>query len=243
METENLFVVCGSIVKTESLLQLTNHILENSCVLEANMPYSNYYGQVPRERKPNSIFIATKRFYWLDEVLRLAQKAGFCYTVKANTASAILHFGGKQYPAIRIKNFPDYKHIVNLQECLIQQNVQMASKLPIEPYAVVKINKPFVMEKVDDDIYLDKFEKNNGYITLDNIINKDVFSKLMEEIRNNSSCKFFDAARGSFIMGTKVQDMIRIYSEKIDLTALQCFKKLIKEKMPRAVGQVKINTQ
>ena len=59
----------GTITKTESLIPIDYNVLKHTCVLEANKPYADYYGLTPIESKPHSIFLITKRFYSLDEII------------------------------------------------------------------------------------------------------------------------------------------------------------------------------
>ncbi len=57
MKTNNLIKVCGSITKKESMASVTYNILKNTCVAEANFPYSGYYGSVPEQADLNSLFL------------------------------------------------------------------------------------------------------------------------------------------------------------------------------------------
>ena len=68
MKTKETIQVCGTVTKTESLAEIKWNILENTCVAEANNPYTNYYGQVPQKPTPNTLFLFTTQFYFLDEI-------------------------------------------------------------------------------------------------------------------------------------------------------------------------------
>ena len=173
MKTNKLIKVCGSITKIESLIPIKSNILENTSVVEANLPYAHYYGQVPEKPKPNSLFLFTTRFYSLEEVLRFSQNIDLCYSKNINVASAVLEFQNSQYPAIRIKNFPDYEQLRFLQECFIKQGVEFAKKVPQVNEAVVRTNKCFVLEEIEKGIYLDRKEENKGYITFQKRIKQE----------------------------------------------------------------------
>ncbi|WP_372947190.1 hypothetical protein [Mariniphaga sp.] len=224
MESEKILKVCGSITKKESLALITSNILENTVVAEADMPYSNYYGRIPDKPQPNSLFLFTEGFYTLEEALRLTQNIDICAKNKVNTASAIFLHQGHHIPAIRIRNFPDYQHLKMLQECYIKLGVKFARKVQLEKEAVVTVSKCFFLEDKGDGIFFDKQEKHEGYINLPKRPELSKFEKLMEKVKNNSDCLFFDGAIGGLIIDGKVQDIMRVYSEHLDLKMLTCIK-------------------
>ena len=224
MESEKTLKVCGSITKRESLALITSNILEHTVVAEADMPYSNYYGGVPDKPQPNSLFLFTERFYTLEEALRLTQNIDICAKNKVNTASAVFLLQGHHVPAIRIRNFPDYQHLKMLQECYIKLGVKFARKVQLEKEPIVTVSKCFFLENKGEGIFFDKQEKHEGYIILPKRPNLPEFEELMEKVRNNSDCLFFDAAIGGLIIDGHVQEMMRVYSEHLDLKMLKCIK-------------------
>lgn len=224
MESEKTLKVCGSITKRESLALITSNILEHTVVAEADMPYSNYYGRVPDKPQPNSLFLFTERFYTLEEALRLTQNIDICAKNKVNTASAVFLLQGHHVPAIRIRNFPDYQHLKMLQECYIKLGVKFARKVQLEKEPIVTVSKCFFLENKGEGIFFDKQEKHEGYIILPKRPNLPEFEGLIEKVRNNSDCLFFDAAIGGLIIDGHVQEMMRVYSEHLDLKMLKCIK-------------------
>ena len=222
MNSEKKLKVCGSITKKESLARITSNILEHTVVAEADMPYANYYGRVPDKPQPNSLFLFTERFYTLEEALRLTQNIDVCAKNKVNTASAVFLLHGHHVPAIRIRNFPDYQHLKMLQECYIKLGVKFTRKVQLEKEPVVTVSKCFYLEDAGDGIYFDKQEPNEGYIILPCRPEIVEFEELMNKVRNNSDCLFFDAAIGGLIINGHVQDMMRVYSGHLDIKMLKC---------------------
>lgn len=207
------------------------NILEHSSVAETKMPYAGYYGWMPEKPKPNSLFLFTDRYYTLEESLRFIQRIDICSKNKVNAASSFITFHNQSYPAIRVRNFPDYEHLKNLQECFQELGVTMLKKSISENEALITVNKCFLLEQKDDDIYLDLNEKNEGYIVSPDYISQSNFESLINEVRNNSGCDFFDAARGGLIMESRVVDMIRIYSEHLNCELLKCLRQEIKKQL------------
>lgn len=224
MNTYNTLTFCGSITKKENLVSLKSNILEDTWVAEANFPYANYYGQIPSKPKPNSLFLFTDRYYSLEEVLWFSNGFDTFYTEKLNVASALLEFQNKQHPAIRLKNFPDYKHLHLLQKWLVQQGIVFSKKTPLVTATKAVINKCFELQELEEGIFLDKLEDNKGYITFEKKIDRKNFEELLFKIRNNSNCSFFDAAPGGFIINSHSVDFIRIFSENLNLELLNCIK-------------------
>jgi hypothetical protein len=231
MKKNNLIKVCGSLTKKESLVSVNYNILKNTCVAEANIPYPGYYGAIPGQASPNSLFLFTSNFFSLEEVLRFAQNINSCYMEKVNVAAASLEMADHKYFAIRVKYFPDYEHIHLLQGCCIKEGVEFAKKVRIFDFGTVRVNKCFVLEELEEGIYLDKNEEHKGYIIIPRQITKNEFLNILINIRNNTDCKLFDAAMGGMIIESQAKDIVRIYSEKINIELLKCiqerFKKLI----------------
>ena len=145
------------------MIPVTYNILNNTCVAEANEPYSDYYGNAPQEAIPNSLFLFTSQYYSLEEVLRFAQNIDSCYMAKVNVAAASLEFEHHKYSAIRIKYFPDYEHLHLLQSCCINEGVEFIKKVHMSEFALVKICKCFVLEELEEGIFIDKKEDHRGY--------------------------------------------------------------------------------
>ena len=225
MKSEKTLKVCGSITKKESLARITENIMEHTIVAEADQPYSSYYGRVPDKPEPNSLFLFTERYYTLEEALRLTQNIDICAKNQVNAASAVFLIQNNRYPAIRIRNFPDYQHLKMLQECYAKQGVKFLRKVPLIKETEVTVNKCFYLEDAGNGIFMDKEEINEGYIKIPRFLNLQEFDALMQNVWNNSECMFFDAAWGGMIIDSHVDDIIRIYSGHLDLNLLLCIKK------------------
>ena len=222
METKNILHACGSITKKESLMWIKTNILEHTSVAEASMPYAGYYGWMPEKPKPNSLFFLTERYYSLEVSLRFTQNIDICSKNQVNAASAVLIFHNQSYSAIRIRNFPDYDHLKMLQQCFQKLGVCFLKKTIFETEALVTVNKCFLLEQADEGIYIDKPNKNEGYITIPLYLGQNDFELLMNRVKNNGECKLFDAAQGGLIMDSRVIEIIRIYSEHLNVQLLKC---------------------
>jgi len=224
MKAIQLIKTSGAIIKTESIVPFTKNILPNTVVAEADQPYSNYYGVAPfnMPTKPNSLFLFTLHYYSLEEVLRFAKLIELSCMKSLNIAVAVLQFKTDNYPAIRIKNFPDYKMIYKLQECFIEQGVEFMKKAQLRENALIRINKYFNLEEIENNLFIDHLQENTGYIALPKLISEENYRNVLSTIRNNTSCPLFDAARGSLILDSEITDIIRIYSGQLNTEMLKC---------------------
>lgn len=228
MNTNTKLIVCGSITKTETLVPLDAHTLPNTWVAEANFPYSNYYGQVPREPKPNSIFLFTNKHYHLEEILHIKNNLPFCSDEDFNLASALLCDQDHQYFAIRVKNFPNYSNLKGLQECLQKLGIHFAPKIPLVRQVEASINKCFYLRKVEESLYFDEVDQNNGYVETEIVLDRGKINEVLDKIRNNSNCPLFDGAAGGFIMDGQSVGFIRIYAENMNADILKLIQKTLK---------------
>ncbi|MEN8118121.1 MAG: hypothetical protein ABFS16_14145 [Bacteroidota bacterium] len=228
---EKLINVTGSIAKTEKLVPVKANILENTCVAEATSPYAHYYGQVPQKPKPNSLFLFTTKFYFLEEIMGFAQAVEKCLLEKINIASAVLELKGKQYPAIRIKNFPDYSQLPSLQSCLTSQGVEFTPKLNLQGELKSRISKLFVLKELAPGFYSDATEENKGYFTIDKKLSTADFESILMRIRNNSVCKLFDAEHGEILNNGEVIEIVRVFAESLELPLIKCVKEQFEKMM------------
>ena len=150
---------------------------------------------------------------------------------KVNVAAASLDFGKHKYSAIRVKYFPDFEHLHLLQSCCIKEGVEFIKKVQISKFAIVKICKCFVLEELEQGIFIDTKEAHRGYLTIPKQISRDEFLEILTQLRNNNDCPLFDAAMGAIIIDSKANDMVRIYSENLDLSLLKC----VKEKFTKSI--------
>jgi hypothetical protein len=221
---KNQLILSGSISKKEIVVPIEANILENTFVTEATKPYANYYGSLPQKANPNSIFFHTQKFYFLEEILSFSQSLEKCLLDKINIASSHVEFKKKQYPAIRIKSFPDYSQITTLQQCFISHGVELTPKLIINGEVETRVNKLFYLEEIEPNLFMDLIEEHKGYFVCEKKILPKHFEKIMNRVKNNTECRLFDAVQGEILKNGNVIEVIRIFAEGLDLPLLKCLK-------------------
>lgn len=225
MKTDKIIKTCGSIIKMESLSPVDYHILQNTSVIETEDPYPGYYGKIPKQTKPNSLFLITSRFYRLEEVLRLIQNVDDFDLEEINFASVILDFKSHIYFAIRIKYFPDYELIYKFQSQLINSGIGFAKKRHLVNSAEIKVYKCFELKEIMKGFYVDQKESYHGYFEIPYEISFNEFIDIIYDIKNNINCDSFDAAIGHLLIDSKIIYVVRIYSEKLSPELLKTISK------------------
>jgi hypothetical protein len=205
-------------------MPVEKNVLANSTVLEATHPYADYYGHVPQASSPNSIFLLTERFYFLEEILALVDQVCDCMDDNINFASASLEYNMKQYPAIRLKHFPDYDKLAYLQNCLKQVGVEFSPKIHFEGKSKSRVQKFFEMREIEPGIYFDNLENNKGYIFCDAQFNTEQFELTIQRLKNNSNCGMLDAVHGDVMLDGILVKIIRVFAENIQASSLKCIK-------------------
>jgi hypothetical protein len=217
----------GTITKTESLIPIDYNVLKHTCVLEANQPYADYYGLTPSESKTHSIFLITNCFYSLDEIIDVTKGIKVCFSKHEylDVASAVIDFKNHYNYAIRVRDFPEYKHIHWLQSCYISKGVSFTKKIENINPAKITVCKQFNVTEYKEGIYLDKNNRSKGYITIPEHITETDFSEFLVYVRNNKSCELFDAAMGTMEINSDATEILRIYAENLTPGLLLCIKK------------------
>lgn len=225
MNTSEVIEIHGSITKNESLSPVGFRILENTFVSEAVNPC--------RVSKPDTLFLFTKKFYPLIEILKVTCKMYdfFGYTKKLDIATAILDFTDHYQYAIRVRDFPDYEHIHWIQTCYQTEGIDFLEKMNSSGTADVTVFKCFNLIKVTNGIYLDKNNEHKGYISIPHQISKDDFLVMLEDFRSNHDCELFDAAIGTIDYPILTENIIRIYTENMNLHLLECAKQNFDQKI------------
>jgi hypothetical protein len=217
----------GSITKDVKLSKVERHVQNHTYVSEEVDPYADYYGQFPRTAKPNSLFFFTKPFYTLEKLLIMKEncKDFFGYTKNLDIATAILDFTDHYHYAIRVDDFPDYEHIQWFQTCYRYEGVKFCNKVHITEKARVTVFKNLDLEKLQEGIFIDRKKPHKGYIIIPGPIDISEFKDFLVDIRNNNDCELFDAAIGTIDLELETRDMVRIYSENLNIKQLVCIKK------------------
>ncbi len=224
----NIIECFGLITKEEELTNITDAIIPNTEVYEANEPFPGYYDCYPKEIKPVYIYLTTQKSYTYEEIIRCTQDIQKSFDCQFSIAWGTITIYNHKLNVIRILGLKNYGLIKSLQEEYVKQGIELkrTSKKKIKAQAIIKLNKLFQLNKIDDDIFIDVNEHAHAYFYIPKHLPWEQFVEITKKVKYNWNQSMFDAAIGYFYINFKLQDIIRIYNKNPDTKYLQ----LIKEK-------------
>lgn len=205
----------GTIEKKETLVSLSY----NDLVLESLHPFPGYHGTtVPDQQNPKSIFLVLKSKYDEEQIIRATFKIKENYPSYFDAAPGTISVYNQIEPCIRIKELENYQLIPELIALYKAEGLQfMKGKSIKEYYGLIRIKKYFILDEVNDGVYMDKETPEMGYFELDEKLDWDFFEKITLHIKHNIEENNFDAALGTIYRKTGLKDVIRIYDTNVCL--------------------------
>jgi hypothetical protein len=136
------------------------------------------------------------------------------------------------YFGIRIKGLISYTGIADIQGCYMDQGLSFLKFKKIKSSGLMKIEKIFRLERIDDFIYKDREDALTYYLIIPYVFNWNLFKKVTSNITNNLENRNFDAAVG-FVYLKEMMDFVRIYA-KTDISRLR----IIREKYLEEISHI-----
>jgi hypothetical protein len=81
---------------------------------------------------------------------------------------------------------------------------------------VIKVRKFFRLQKINDNLFLDKSQADIGYFILPELLIWGDFEKIIRKLKNNWNDNLFDAALCFIYENSRITDMVRIYSRDLN---------------------------
>ncbi|MCF8228969.1 MAG: hypothetical protein K9G58_02225 [Bacteroidales bacterium] len=216
MNTEKTILeIIGTIEKKETLVSLGY----DEMVLESLHPYPGYHGTtVPDNTDPKSAFLITKKNYTEEEIIRATSKAKKLCPVFFDGSPGEVDLFNSRSSCIRIKGLTNYKLIPEVLKAYHQAGIELAKGKTIKPYeGLIKIKKYFLLDELDNGIYLDRETPEMGYFEIPVELTFDQFEQITLDIKRNIKENKWDAALGILYRKTGLVDVIRIYDTNVCL--------------------------
>ena len=203
-------------------------------VLENLEPFPGYHGEnLPLESMPESIFLITAKSCPPENIFRISQRLCQYEHLNFNACPAEINLMNNQYNAIRIKGLSNYSSIAELQGCYLNQGITFLKHRKIKGSGLIRIEKVFRLEKIDDFVFRDLDDVLTYYLQIPYSFNWNLFKKVTYTLKNNLENRNFDAAMG-FVYRSELFDFVRIYA-KTDLSRLR----IIREKYLKEIEKIK----
>lgn len=235
MEQKMIIQTTGGVAKEESLFTLGNHIMPNTFVLENEEPYPGYHGSnLPKESKPISLFLMTKKKYSTERILRITQKIKKYFEHPFDAVPGTICINNDIYPCIRIRDLDNYDLVGELQKCFFSEGISFMKSKKIQNQGVITLKKLFNLEKIEKGFYKDLDDDATYYIQISKQLSYQEFVKVIKKVRNNIEAEKtnFDAALAA-VYTREILDMIRIYHNDASLAYLKELKTAIEAEIKR----------
>ncbi len=215
------------IIKEEPLSTLEpDWTIPDTCVLEAVSPYFGYYNDAPMANPDPYIYFVLNQHYLPGEIFRITNR------IKARThdtfdaaIGSIFHMN-QTFPVIRIKNISHYDRAVDIQHNFQEEGILFKSRQRkiYEQMVITRLSKFIFLEPHGDGLYLDVEDRTKGYFVLPACYEWSDFKALTVEAKYDTCILHFDAAQALIIQNNDIQEMVRVYKEKITPEALRAIR-------------------
>ncbi|MCB0824062.1 MAG: hypothetical protein KDC09_15300 [Bacteroidales bacterium] len=239
MEQLKTIETFGTIMKKEILASLEEEFCAGALVLESKFPFPGYYHDTIPDKKvlnPGSIFLVTKIQHQEEDIMRTNHEVKKIFKKKFDATVGQVVVFNETRPCIRVKFLDDYNFVPELVELYKQSGIQFLKFRKVKPYYnLIKIRKYFVLETTEPGIYCDANEKQMCYLQIPGNFTWNQFEKTTLDLKRNLDNDQFDAAMGTIYRQNCLVDMVRIYTEKINMDELR----MLQKKYVEAVKKLK----
>ncbi len=215
MDNKISLEIIGTIEKREKFSSLDFDDL----VIELLFPFPGYHGTtVPDQTNPKSVFLVTKTKYPDEDIIRntISIRKNIDFSFDASPGSITVQ--NEELPCIRIKDLKNYGVIPELLQQYKALGVDFARGKKIGEYeGNIKILKYFLLDELDNGVYMDKESPEMGYFEIPVKLDFDTFEKITLHIKRNIKENNWDGALGVFFRKQGVVDFIRIYDQNVCL--------------------------
>ena len=210
--------IIGKLTRQENIHPIERNKISNTFVIHVPSPLSTYYTRFSQINKPNTVLILTKTPSSFEKILRATNRVNKDNNLNLNGAKCEITIGKKKYSGIRLKGIDQFSDIEGIQRLFEKEGFEFAKSIRLneDTDSIIRVNKFFELQKVEEGIYHSPNNKDRYYIEIPKHIHWDEFRDVTFDIKNNVSVTGYDVAKGIFYEKDGITEMVRII--KPDLT-------------------------
>lgn len=223
-QTTELF---SELIKEEPLSTIERDLTEaNSCVLESVSPFFGYYHDGPMAQPEPHVYCVLDGFYSIMEVARAAENINAQRNHPFDVATGTLQMGKETCHILRIKHISNYIEIADIQAGFMCAGIRFKPRRRQIDSRMTEIRlfKFIYLYPPEDGVFMDARNPGMGYFVLPRHVKWEDFKPLTNEVKNDTSILYFDAARISSYHKGGIQEMVRIYKEHLTSDMLQAIR-------------------
>ncbi len=205
----------GTIEKIESIKSINFDDL----VLESLHPFPGYHGTtVPDKTNPKSVFFVLKSKHTEEEIIRATQKVKEIFTTYFDGSPGTITVFNTTESCIRVKGLENYTFIPDLLKKYKDQGLSFQKGKTLKEYeGRIKIKKYFMLDELNDGIYMDRETPEMGYFEIPAKLDWDTFESITIDLKRNIEDNNFDVALGTIYRKSGLKDVIRIFDTNVCL--------------------------
>lgn len=205
----------GKIIKQENIDTVDENKIPRTFVINVPNAYDSYYSRFTDINKPDSIIFVTKTPNSFENILRVTAGINKKYGLNLDGAKCEVQIGSRKLNGIRVKGINRYPEIVTIQEYYAAEGYEFArSEKFKETDSLIRINRFFNIEKLDEGVFKSNTEEDTYYVTIPKYMTWEEFRTITYEIKNNISDKNYDIAKGVVYINGGVKEFLRIVKPK-----------------------------
>jgi hypothetical protein len=222
----------GKIIIQENIDTIDENKLPGTFVINVPDPYKNYYGRFTEIVKPVSIIFVTKTPNSFEKILRVTKKINEKYNLKLDGAKCEVTMNSRKIDGIRVKGINRFHEIAQIQQYYKDEGYEFAKSEKFKSTeALIRINRFFNVDEVEQGIYHSHDEDEVYYIEVPRYMSWDEFKKLTQEVKHNIADANYDIAKGIFYVNHGITEILRVVKPKATLELLKTIKKKYIEKL------------
>lgn len=222
----------GKIIIQEKIDTIDENKLPNTFVINVPDPYKNYYGRFTEIVKPVSIIFVTKTPNSFEKILRVTKKINEKYHLKLDGAKCEITMNSRKLEGVRVKGINRFHEIGQIQQYYKDEGYDFAKSEKFKSTeALIRINRFFNVDEVEQGIYHSHNEDEVYYIEAPRYMSWEEFKKLTQEIKHNIADANYDIAKGIFYVNHGITEILRVVKPKATMELLKTIKKKYIEKL------------
>ncbi len=225
--TNQITELFSELIKEEPLSTLERDLTAaDSCVLESVSPFFGYYHDGPMAQPEPHLYCVLDGFYSIMEVTRVAERINAGRNCPFDVAAGTLSMGEETCHILRLKHISHYNEVAGIQLGFINAGIGFKPRRrKIDSrMTVVRLFKFIYLYPPEDGVFMDARNPGMGYFTLPRCVKWEDFKPLTNEVKNDTSILYFDAARISSYQKGAMKEMVRIYKEHLSPEMLRAIR-------------------
>ena len=212
----------GKIIKQENIDTIDENKIPKTFVINVPDPYKSYYTRFTDIDKPVAVIFVTKSINSFEKILRVTKAINDKYNLKLAGAKCEVNIGSRKLNGIRVRGINRFTEVAQVQQYFKDEGYDFArSEKFKDTDSLIRINRFFNIEKLDEGIFKSNTEEDVYYVTISKYMTWEEFRTITFEIKNNVSDKNYDIAKGVAYVNGGVIEFLRIVKPKATLEKLK----------------------